>query len=256
MPDASKPTSRQGPDYPKSRPFGAEDSRVDPSVWGAPAEPLRLLFATTNPHKADEVSAILSPLNIRILRLDEIASTTGRPACDEPPPEETGETFEANAALKARAYARLTDSLCLADDSGLEVDALGGEPGVHSAHYAHGWEGRNAPRSERDPANNQKLLEAMKDVPDERRTARFVCAMALANPRGKIIATTRGEFAGEIAREERGSGGFGYDPLLLLEEGRTAAELSPKEKNERSHRGAAARAMAAQIGEKLDRFKA
>jgi len=256
MPEKKKPTSPQAPDYPKSRPHGAEDSRVDPGVWGAPPEPLCLVFATTNPHKADEVSAILSPLNIRILRLDEVGATTGKPASDEDPPEETADTFEGNAAIKASAYAALTNCHCLADDSGLEVDALGGEPGVHSAHYAHGWEGRNAPRSERDPANNQKLLEAMKNVPDEKRTARFVCAMALANPHGKVIATARGEFAGEIAREERGSGGFGYDPLLRLDDGRTAAELSAEEKNERSHRGQAARAMAAQLAKKLDRHKA
>lgn len=198
---------------------------------------MRILFATSNPHKLEEVRAILSPIGIDMDALD---------ALPKPPPEpvEDGDTFEDNARIKAMAYARATGQICLADDSGLEVDALGGRPGVHSARYA----GIGATRGEHDAANNVKLLRELENVPDAQRTARFVCAMCLAEPSGKIIAETRGEFPGVIAREPRGSNGFGYDPLLYLpDRGCTSAELSTEEKNERSHRGAASRKMAAML---------
>jgi len=155
------------------------------------------------------------------------------------------DTFEGNARLKALHFARLTNLWALADDSGLEVDALDGAPGVCSARYA----GVGATRAARDRANNERLLRELESVPDERRTARFVCAMCLAAPDGRILAETRGTFEGAIARAPRGTNGFGYDPLLELPgEGRTSAELSPEEKNARSHRGEAARRMAAWLG--------
>jgi len=192
-----------------------------------------LLFATGNPHKIDEVRAILAPHGITVVGLDSLARAITEP-------EEDGDTFEANARLKAIAYARATGMTCLADDSGLEVDALGGRPGVRSARYA----GIGNARDERDAANNAKLLRELKDVPPDRRAARFVCAMCLADPSGDILAETRGEFAGVIIDHPRGTHGFGYDPLLHLpDRDCTNAELSPAEKNARSHRGTAVRLM-------------
>jgi XTP/dITP diphosphohydrolase len=195
---------------------------------------MRLLFASSNPHKVDEVRSILAPLNIDVTGLDRLENSP-------PEPVEDGATFEENARIKAIAYARATGQLCLADDSGLEVDALGGAPGVHSARYA----GVGQTRAERDAANNAKLLRKLEGVPAERRTARFVCAMCLADGKGRVLAETRGDFAGVIAHEPRGSNGFGYDPLLYLpDRDCTSAELSTEEKNDRSHRGEAARKMA------------
>jgi XTP/dITP diphosphohydrolase len=194
-----------------------------------------VLFATSNPHKVCEVQAILAPLGIQVAGLDSLPALP-------PEPIEDGDTFEANARIKAVAYAAAAGVSCLADDSGLEVDALGGAPGVHSARYA----GVGGTRAERDEANNRKLLAALTGVPVEKRTARFVCAMCLAAPGGEILAETRGTFEGLIATTPRGSNGFGYDPLLYLpDRGCTSAELSPEEKNVRSHRGQAARRLAA-----------
>jgi len=198
-----------------------------------------ILIASSNPHKVEEIAAVLSPVGIRVISLDGIG-------LDVPEPVEDGEMFEANARLKAVYYARAAGRACLADDSGLTVDALGGRPGVYSARYA----GVDGARAVRDAANNAKLLGELRDVPAERRGARFVCAMCLADASGNVLAETRGEFPGVIIDEPRGSNGFGYDPLLWLPDvGLTSAELSPAEKNARSHRGAAARAMAARIRE-------
>lgn len=159
-------------------------------------------------------------------------------------PVEDGVTFADNARLKAVYYARATGQICLADDSGLEVDALDGAPGVFSARYA----GVGETRDEQTKANNQRLLGELADVPDDQRAARFVCSMCVADPEGNVIAETRGTFPGTIAREPRGSSGFGYDPLVYLpKEGRTVAELTADEKNARSHRGEAARLMARQL---------
>ncbi|MCA9284228.1 MAG: RdgB/HAM1 family non-canonical purine NTP pyrophosphatase [Phycisphaerales bacterium] len=192
-----------------------------------------LLLATTNPHKLDEVRAMAHAAGLEIVGLDAVGRAL-------PEPEENGATFAANARIKAAAYASETGWPCLADDSGLEVDALDGAPGVHSARYA----GIGDTRRERDEANNTKLLAALRDVPDGRRTARFVCAMCLAAPDGRVLAETRGVFEGRVAREPRGTNGFGYDPLLVVPDlGRTSAELPPAEKNARSHRGAALRLM-------------
>lgn len=198
---------------------------------------MKILFATSNPHKVDEVRAVLSPLGVEVEGLDSLAEIP-------PEPHEEGDRFEQIARDKALAYARATGLRCLAEDSGLEVDALGGAPGVRSARYS----GTDGSRADRDRANNDKLLAALSGVPAERRTARFVCAMCLADPDGTVVAETRGTYEGVIAGEPRGTGGFGYDPLLYLPDaGRTSAELAPEEKNARSHRGAAARAMAARL---------
>lgn len=199
-----------------------------------------IVLATTNHHKVEEVRAVLAPLGVEIVSLANVPG--GR---DIPEPREDRDTFEANAALKAAHYAQALGRICLADDSGLEVDALRGEPGVHSAYYAHGLDaGPGIPRAERDSANNAKLLLALKNVPDVQRGARFVCVMVAAAPDGNVLARSRGTFDGKIGHAARGANGFGYDPLLVLPDGRTSAELSPQEKNARSHRGAAARSIA------------
>lgn len=192
---------------------------------------MKLLIATSNPHKLDEMRAIFGAAGIEIEGLGDIG---GGPFAE---PVEDGDTFEANAQIKAVAYARMTGRVCLADDSGLEVDALDGAPGVHSAYYA----GHEGTRAQRDARNNAKLLAALEGVSDERRSARFVCCMCVADPSGRILASSRGHFAGRIGRSARGGNGFGYDPLLTLEDGRSSAELSTAEKNARSHRAAAAR---------------
>jgi XTP/dITP diphosphohydrolase len=191
-----------------------------------------ILFATSNPHKVQEVAAVLGPLGICIEPLSEQDRRL-------PEPVEDGRTFTANALIKARYYAQHTGRLAMADDSGLVVDALRGAPGVHSARYA----AVTGPRSVVDAANNRKLLQELGDVSDEARAARFVCVMALCD-QNRTWAVTRGEVAGRIIRQPRGTNGFGYDPLFLLpDRGITTAELSPSEKNAVSHRGQAARLM-------------
>jgi XTP/dITP diphosphohydrolase len=195
---------------------------------------MQILFATTNRHKLDEAGAILAPFGIS---LQSLASLGG----SYPEPVEDGETFEANAALKARYYAQLTGLRCLAEDSGIEVDALGGAPGVYSARYS----GVESSPEARDRANNDKLLAALAGVPAERRQARFVCAACVASPDGRILAEARGTFEGVIAEGPRGTNGFGYDPLLYLpDRGCTSAELTSAEKHARSHRGQALRRLA------------
>lgn len=194
----------------------------------------QILFATTNPHKLVEVRAALGPLGFEVRSLDSIDS-----APEEP--EENEVTFQGNARLKGRYYAEKTGLECLAEDSGLEVDALSGAPGVYSARYS----GEAGTRAGRDRANNEKLLRELAGVPPAERTARFVCAMCVAAPDGRIVAEATGTYDGLIAPAPRGENGFGYDPLLYLPDlGRTSAELSPEEKNARSHRGRAARALA------------
>lgn len=194
----------------------------------------RLLIATTNRGKLREVREILFGTSIAVLDLSAFPGT--------PEAVEDGATFEANARIKASHYARHTGCWTLADDSGLCVDALAGAPGVHSARYAGPLAG--------DMANNRKLIAALQDVPMERRTARFVCAMALVKPAGAnddeatVVATSRGEVEGFIIDTPRGHNGFGYDPHFYIPEmQRTTAELPPNEKNAISHRGKALRAI-------------
>lgn len=203
-----------------------------------------IVIATGNPHKVDELRAIFAEQAIPVVGLMDLP---GGPDLREP--EETGRTFEENATIKARAYAAQTGRTCLADDSGLEIDALGGAPGVISSHYCTDGREMGMSREERDRLNNERVLRELEGVPDERRTARFVCVMVLAGPGGDIFAATRGTFEGRIGRRgevPRGAHGFGYDPLFLVapEHRVTSAELAPAEKNRLSHRAAAARAMA------------
>lgn len=195
----------------------------------ATAQPV-LVVATNNPGKLREFRALLAGCGFEL--------TTPRDLGIDWDVEETGTTFEANAKLKAEDAARATGLLALADDSGLEVDALGGRPGVYSARYAGG--------DRTDPALSDEdrvriLLGEMRDVPDGRRSARFRCVIAVAEPSG-ATRTVAGVFEGRIGREVRGEHGFGYDPVFLVA-GRdvTSAELDPAEKNRISHRGEAAR---------------
>ncbi len=204
----------------------------------------RIVVATRSAHKLRELWQLLDPENAELVTLDE----AGVPAGIEP--DETGETFATNARLKARFYADLTGELTLADDSGLEVDALGGAPGVRTRRYA----GEHAT----DEDNNTKLLGALAGLPPERRGARYVSVLALADPsrrgaRGAvpIVAEARGTTRGRIATERRGTGGFGYDPIFEPAGeppgGRTFGLWSAEEKNAVSHRSRAARRMARRL---------
>jgi XTP/dITP diphosphohydrolase len=200
---------------------------------------MKVVFASTNPHKVREIREILGPLGVDALGLDEIGR--GVPA-----PVEDADTFEGNARLKAVAYARALGRPCLADDSGLEVDALGGAPGVHSAHYA----GVGETREERDLANRERLIAELRRRGPAPRSARLVCTLCLVDASGRVLFETRGTFEGVIIDEARGGNGFGYDSHLLVPDtGKTVAELSHDEQNARSHRGAAARALGAWLRE-------
>lgn len=180
----------------------------------------RLVIATKNEGKAREIREILADLPYEVVSLKDYP--------DAPEVEETGTTFADNAILKAEAYAKYTGELTLADDSGLEVDALGGAPGVYSSRFAP-----------TDPERIAKLLELMRDVPDEKRTARFRCVIAIAEPGGKVT-TREGTVEGVIAHEPRGNKGFGYDPVFYVTELKKGfAELDSAEKNAISHRGRA-----------------
>lgn len=253
---------------------------------------MKILLATTNPHKREEIEAILGH-SVELITLDEIE-------LDAPEPVEDGATFQANALLKAAYYGDAAAMPTLADDSGLAVDALGGEPGVYSARYAAGEQGdrwAGLDRAERDRINNAKLLRALGGVPDEERSARFVCAMAMVIPPNAPEASgppptnwpggdalsagmnyertwppppiiVEGNYPGRILRPDealdlehpergRGGHGFGYDPLLVLDErfakhaGKTSAELAPEQKNAISHRGDAARQMRDKLAEMM-----
>ena len=185
----------------------------------------KLLIATHNKGKVREYKKLLSDLPLEITYLDELGITEEV--------EETGSTFEENARIKATEYARMTGLLTWADDSGLEVDALGGRPGVHSARY--GGPGAS------DEEKYRRLLAEMEGVPEGSRTARFRSVVAIATPSGRVW-TTAGKCEGVIARHPRGKFGFGYDPIFYLPWlGKTMAELPPEKKNEISHRGEASR---------------
>lgn len=197
-----------------------------------PEKPL-VILASRNRGKISEYRRMLEQAGFSVMGMDEAGVDPGVEL-----PEE-GDTFEANALQKASALQKITGGWALGDDSGLEVDALGGAPGVFSARYS----GSQERGPQRDRANYQKLLVELQDVPDERRTARFVCAIAMPGPRGELIAS-RGTCEGRIVRAPRGAGGFGYDPVFMAEGyDRTMAELSMDEKNRISHRGRALRAL-------------
>lgn len=192
---------------------------------------MELLLATANPAKAREFRQMLASDRLLVRDLSEFPG--------EEPVAESGHTFRANACQKASEYARRHHTWAMADDSGLEVDALGGAPGVTSARWAelHG-------RGNGDADNNNILLEQLKDVPDDQRTARFVCVLALSDPDGRVMLSARGAVGGVILKTPRGSNGFGYDPLFYVPElRRTTAELAPEEKHRISHRGKALRRM-------------
>lgn len=190
---------------------------------------MKLLIATGNKGKVKEFREMLGADRFKWSDLSE------HPGTPEVP--ETGHTFRANACLKAAAYAARFNAYALADDSGLEVDALNGSPGVHSARWAAMHDAGTG-----DADNNRLLLKQLDALPDDRRTARFVCVLALADPGGRILLTAHDTVEGRILREPRGANGFGYDPLFLVNElGRTAAELAPDEKHRVSHRGKALR---------------
>ena len=195
----------------------------------------KIVFATGNAGKMKEIREILADLPVEIYSMKE--------AGIEADIVEDGKTFEENALIKARTIRDLTGCPVLADDSGLEVDALNGEPGVYSARYM------GEDTSYR--IKNQSLVERLEGVPVEKRTARFVCVIAAAFPDG-TVCTTKGTIEGKIGYEERGENGFGYDPIFYLPDmSRTTAELSPEEKNAVSHRGKALAAMKEQIASYL-----
>jgi XTP/dITP diphosphohydrolase len=183
----------------------------------------KLIFATGNENKMKEIRMILADCGYEILSMKEAGINVDI--------VEDGKTFEENATIKATAISKLAGCLVLADDSGLEVDAMDKAPGIYSAR----WEGEDTPYS----IKNQKIIDNLKDVPEEKRTARFVCAIAAAFPDGRVV-TRRGTIEGLIAHEPAGENGFGYDPIFYVPEfKKTTAELSPEEKNKVSHRGKA-----------------
>ena len=195
-----------------------------------------IVLASRNRGKLREIIQALGELPVEIIDLESFGHVAT--------PDETAETFAENARDKAIYYANATGQWCLADDSGLEVDALNGQPGVRSARYAA--DGRaDADRKTIDQANNARLLANLAGVPDEKRTARFVCHLALADAE-RVIIETSGTIEGRIAHEPRGDNGFGYDPLFVVPSlGCTTAQLAPDKKNAISHRGQAVRRFAA-----------
>jgi XTP/dITP diphosphohydrolase len=188
---------------------------------------VKLLIATGNPGKVREFRQMLGDSRYEWSDLSqhrEVAAV-----------EETGQTFRANACLKASYHATTLSTWALADDSGLEVDALNGAPGVLSARWA---EVNRTGKGDAD--NNTLLLRQLEKIPDQKRTARFVCVLALSDPQGRIVLTTRDTVEGRIIHSPRGANGFGYDPLFLIEShGKTTAELDPDAKHRLSHRGKA-----------------
>lgn len=196
----------------------------------------KLIFATGNENKMKEIRMILADCGYEILSMKEAGIQADI--------VEDGKTFEENAIIKAEAIRKMTNCLVLADDSGLEVDYLDKAPGIYSARFM------GEDTSYR--IKNKAIIDKLAGVPDEKRTARFVCAIAAAFPDGKTI-TRRGTIEGIIAYEERGENGFGYDPIFFLPEyGKSTAELSPEEKNTISHRGNALRLIKEVINENTD----
>ena len=187
----------------------------------------KIVFATGNAGKVKEIQMIMADTGMEILSMKEAGITIDV--------EENGATYEENALIKARAAAKLTNNIAMADDSGLEIDYLNKEPGIYSARYM----GEDTPYS----IKNVNLIERLAGVPEEKRTARFVCAIAAVLPDGREL-TTRAAIEGFIGYEEKGSHGFGYDPIFCVREfGKTTAELTEEEKNKVSHRGKALQLM-------------
>lgn len=187
----------------------------------------KIVFATSNEGKMREIREILKDLGVEVLSLKEAGVHVDI--------VEDGDTFEANALIKAKAVWEQTGGIVLADDSGLEIDYLNGEPGVFSARYM----GEDTSYE----IKNWNLIHRLNGVPEEERTARFVAVIAGVLPDGRVV-TTRGTMDGFIAYEPAGAGGFGYDPILMLKEfGMTSAEITMEQKNEISHRGKGLRAM-------------
>ena len=187
----------------------------------------RIVFATGNAGKMKEIKEILSDMDAEVVSMKDAGIAVDI--------EENGKTFEENAVIKAKAVAALTEDAVLADDSGLEVDYLNGEPGVYSARYM----GEDTSYI----IKNQAILDRLAGVPKEQRTARFVCAIAAALPDGNVLVT-RETIEGYIGEKPAGSNGFGYGPILYVDEvGCSTAELTEEQKNRISHRGKALRAM-------------
>ncbi|MCE9636717.1 MAG: RdgB/HAM1 family non-canonical purine NTP pyrophosphatase [Planctomycetes bacterium] len=204
-----------------------------PSVVVATAVAATAVVATANPHKLNELRAMLADLPLRLLGLRDLATRIEMP-------EETGATFQANADLKAIQVAQASGMWALADDSGFEVPALGDRPGVISARYS----GATGTQEEIDIANNRKLVAEASGAGlfrgPEAPSARFRCVLSLAAPDGRVLCRGEGSCPGHLVEEARGSAGFGYDPHFLVPEfGRTFAELGPEEKNSISHRARA-----------------
>lgn len=195
----------------------------------------KIIFATGNQGKMREIREILGDMDVEIQSMKE--------AGIELDIVEDGSTFEENAIIKAKAVAEHTDAIVLADDSGLEIDYLGGEPGIYSARYL------GEDTSYR--IKNQNLIDRLEGVPEAERTARFVCAIAAVMPDGEVI-TTHGVIEGTIAHEEKGTNGFGYDPIFYVPEYHcTTAQLSDEQKNEISHRGKALEAMKEELKKRM-----
>lgn len=195
-----------------------------------------IIFATGNEGKMKEIRQIMAGIDVELLSM--------RQAGIEADIVEDGKNFEENAIIKAKAVAEKTNHIVLADDSGLEIDFLNKEPGIYSARYL----GEDTSYD----IKNANLLERMEGVPDEKRTARFVCAIAAAMPDGEIF-TTLGVIEGRIGCEPKGENGFGYDPIFYLPEyGCTSAELSEEKKNAISHRGRALEAMREELGKRIE----
>ena len=196
----------------------------------------RILFATGNQGKMKEVREILADLGVEVISMREAGVSAEI--------VEDGETFEENAVIKARTIMELTGEVTLADDSGLEIDALGGEPGVYSARYM----GEDTSYH----IKNNDLIRRLSQVPRQQRTARFVCSIAAAFPDGEIISTD-GVIEGLIGYEEAGENGFGYDPIFVVPQlGCTTAQLSDEQKNEISHRGKALRKMKEELRKRME----